>query len=68
MRKRDYNAGKQLRDFLKLANNPRGMVTGLNLNLMPILTSDNEINDYYAATTLMQNQTPKVAVSHGLAY
>ena len=68
LRRESYNAGKQLKDFLKLANNPRGMATGLNLSLIPILTTDSAITDYYTATTLVQNEAPRVIVPHGLAY
>ncbi len=68
LRTEKYNAGKQLKDFLKLANNPRGMATGLNLSLIPILTTDSAITDYYTATTLVQNEAPRVIVPHGLAY
>jgi len=44
-------------DFLPLANDPRGMITALNLTLLPILTQNNSFTNTITNNILTQNST-----------
>lgn len=58
--------GKTPSDFFPAAQDPRVMVTGLNLTLLPILTQQNQVTDYYTQITLAQNLTPTSSFTSGL--
>lgn len=59
---------KNIKQFLNLANNPRGMITGLNLSLIPILTADKDLTNYNTNTTLIKNNSPQATIPKGLVY
>jgi len=61
------NKDKSYKEFLPAANDPRGMITALNLSLIPILTQDKNTTKYYTNTTLTQNGTPQSKVTTGLS-
>jgi hypothetical protein len=54
-------------EFLPAGNDPRGLITALNLTLLPILTHAKETTDYYTNTALVQNNTPQSTVPTGLS-
>lgn len=66
IRNLERNKGKSEREFQPLGPDPRGMITGLNLMLLPILRENTEITDYYTKTTLIQNGTPESIIPSGL--
>lgn len=53
-------------EVLPTAQDPRGMVTGLNLSLLPILTQQPDVTDYYTKTAIVQNDTPASSMISGL--
>jgi hypothetical protein len=48
------------------AQDPRGMVTGLNLALLPVLTQHKDATNYYTSITLAPNETPQSNLESGL--
>jgi len=48
------------------AQDPRGMVTGLNLALLPVLTQHRDATNYYTSITLAPNETPQSTLESGL--
>ena len=60
------NADKTWPEVLPAAQDPRGMVTGLNLSLFPILSQQPEVTEYYTKTAIVQNDTPASAMISGL--
>jgi hypothetical protein len=63
----DKNKDKNYRDYIPLANDPRGMITALNLSLIPILTQDKNTTRQHTGITLTQNGTPQSKVPTGLS-
>ena len=59
---------RNIKQYLNLANSPRGMITGLNLSLIPILAADRELTNYNTNTTLTKNSSPKASIPKGLVY
>ena len=57
---------KPLIEIISTAQDPRGMVTGLNLTLLPILTQQPDIIKYYTDSTLAINTTPTSSMISGL--
>ncbi len=53
-------------EFFPTAQDPRVMVTGLNLALLPILTQQNQVTDYYTGISLVRNLTPTSSFPSGL--
>lgn len=51
-----------------LANSPRGMITGLNLSLIPILTFNKELTDSNTRILLSKNNNLKTILPRGLVY
>jgi hypothetical protein len=60
------NADKTWPEVLPAAQDPRGMVTGLNLSLFPVLSQQPEVTEYYTKTAIVQNDTPASAMISGL--
>ena len=50
------NENKDFTTLLRRAQDPRGMVTGLNLSLMPIYSENTELNDYNTRIALTINE------------
>lgn len=61
LRKRPDNQNKQLKDILPLANDPRGMVTGLNLILLPVF-DDKAKTDYVTRDTFKYNGVEDLSI------
>lgn len=57
---------KPVEQVIPASPDPRGLVTGLNLSLLPILTSNREITDYYTLISLAQNNSEESLVPNGL--
>ena len=47
-------------------NEPRGLITALNVTLIPILSQQDNVNQYNLKTTLAVNDTPTSTVATGL--
>lgn len=62
LRKRPDNQNKQLRDILPVANDPRGMVTGLNLVLLPIF-DDKTKTDYLVKNLFRFNDASDLSIT-----
>ena len=60
------NKGKLYNEFLPPINEPRGMITALNLSLIPILTQKPQETKYYTDITLNVNNTKPSRVETGL--
>lgn len=61
------NSGKETQEFMLKAGVPRGMVTALNLSLLPILKYDTSRTNNYTNTILVKNNTPEGILANGLA-
>jgi len=61
------NSGKETQEFMLKAGVPRGMVTALNLSLIPILKHDISRTNNYTNTILVKNNTPEGILANGLA-
>ena len=61
------NSGKEIQEFMFKAGVPRGMVTALNLSLLPILKHDISRTNNYTNTILVKNNTPEGILANGLA-
>ena len=61
------NSGKEIQEFMLKAGVPRGMVTALNLSLLPILKHDISRTNNYTNTILVKNNTPEGILANGLA-
>jgi hypothetical protein len=46
LKNKPVNQNKQIVDFFPRANEPRGMVTGMNLVLLPVLENINQTNNF----------------------
>lgn len=66
IRKLPKNKGKEDLEIIPTSPDPRGMVTALNLTLIPILTQDNNTTEYYTNQTLNLNDTPVATIPSGL--
>ena len=55
------NENKDFTTLLRRAPDPRGMVTGLNLSLMPIYSENTELNDYNTRIALTINENTPAA-------
>lgn len=63
------NKDKLYRDFLPTINEPRGMITAVNLSLIPILTQKPaETTDYTKKTLIVNNTIPKSTTTSGLTF
>jgi hypothetical protein len=60
------NIGKDRIEVQPTSADPRGMITALNLILIPILTQDKDTTDYYTNQTLNLNDTPASITPSGL--
>lgn len=60
-------ADKSITQILSSAEDPRGMVTGLNLTLIPILSQQIEATEYYTNITLALNNRPAATIVSGLS-
>lgn len=61
------NSGKETQEFMLKAGVPRGMVTALNLSLLPILKYDTSRTNNHTNTILVKNNTPEGILANGLA-
>lgn len=66
LRRLDKNKNRDRIEFEPPANDPRAMVTALNLTLIPILTQNNATTDYYTSQMLSLNDTPASTTPSGL--
>ncbi len=57
---------KPYKEVLPTMNEPRGMITALNLSLIPILTQKPQETKYYTDITLKKNNTAPSTVNSGL--
>lgn len=60
------NSSKQIHEYLPKAGVPRGMVTGLNLSLIPISTYNANRANVNVTAILAKNNTPEGIISNGL--
>jgi hypothetical protein len=60
------NKDKSTLEYTPLGLDPRGMITGLNLMLLPILTGREDVTNYYTDITLTRNDTPESIIPSGL--
>lgn len=63
LKKVNGNAAKRLIDYIPVAQDPRGMITGLNLMLMPMYKQQPAVTNYYTNSTLVLNSTPPSSIS-----
>ena len=60
------NSGKETQDIILKAGVPRGMVTALNLSLIPILKYDISRTNNHTKSILVKNNTPEGILANGL--
>lgn len=55
-----------LSEIMPSGNEPRGLITALNVTLIPILSQQDNVNQYNLKTTLAINDTPTSTIATGL--